>query len=281
MITYIKDPNITYTQMAMWVDANAYTDNCDTEKMYKYIYHLAYMLTKKRKFFTKNDEADSFALFVANRVLKRYDNKGQFEFKEDGITPKVAKVKSVLNYLKKTLHLCKIDFERDELSVPNGDVTIFMPTRELGEYIVDNTNIFDELAFQSVLSTIDTIVGSFMNKIPKKKDSDEWYNIYMSCLLTLLNSVTPTDKDLCVGWKVQPVIDNAFLEKMFTRLRYEPPILFHLDKSMEAYIRVLVVEIRHLMAEALRCDSHLPISSDEVAKGIISASFELEEYNEH
>ena len=276
MITYIKDPNVTYTQMAIWVDANAYTENCDVEKMYKYIYHLAYMLTKKKKFFTKNDEADSFSLYVANRVLTRYRNSGQFEYKEDGVTPKVEKVKSVLNYLKKTLHLCKIDYEKQELYIPHSDTTMYLPTRDLGEYIVDNTNIFNELAFQSVLGGIDVIVRDFLSRIPQKKDSSEWYNIYISCMLTIISSVSPTDKDLRTGWKVKPIIDDSFLEKMFTKMRYEPPILFHLDKSMENYIRVLVNEIRHLLSESLRCDSNLFISSDEVAKGIISASFELE-----
>ena len=281
MITYVKDPNITYTQMAMWVDANAYTENCDEETMYKYIYHLAYMLTKKRKFFTKNEEADRFALYVASRVLNRYSNKGQFEYREDGVTLKVARVKSVLNYLKKTLHLCKIDYQNNELDIPHGDTTLFLPTRSLGEYIVDNTNIFNDLAFRSMLSSIDVIVSDFMQKIPRKKDNCEWYNIYMSCMLTILNSVTPSDKDLGVNWKHPPIVDDDFLEKVFTKLRYEPPILFHLDASMENYIRVLVNEIRHLLSESLRCDFGTYISSDEVSTGIISAYYELEGTGEH
>ena len=68
---------------------------------------------------------------------------------------------------------------------------------------------------------------------------------------------------------------------MFNRLRYEQPILYHLDESMEGYIRVLVNEIRHVMSETLRCDSDIRISSDEVVKNIISASFELEENCEY
>lgn len=281
MITYTKDPKVTYTQMAMWVDANAYTDDCDLEKMYKYIYHLAYMLTKKRKFFTNNDDADSFALFVASRLMNRYKNPGQFTYKEDGVTPKVARIKSVLNYLKKTLHLCKIDFKMSEMTIPHSDTTLFLPAKTLGECIVDDTNIFDRLVFQDTLESIDVIVRDFVSNIPRKKDSDEWYNIYISCLLTIINSITLTDKELRLNWKVKPSIDADFLERVFTKLRYEPPILFHLDKSNENYIRVLVNEIRHLLAKSLKYTSNMTVSSDDVVKGIISASFSMEVEDEY
>jgi hypothetical protein len=279
MITYKKDSNITYTQMAMWVDANAYAEDCDVEKMYIYIYHLAFMLAKKRGLFQQTEDFDKFALFTATRMLKRYRSSRQFTYNEDG-TPKSPKIKSVLNYLKKSLHLCKIDFQESELFVANSDRVIYVPSRDLGEYMVDNTNIFDTINFCYSLDGVASVVKSYLENIPYKKGSSEWYNIYMSCLLTLINSMTlpSSEKDKLTSLRNA---DAQSIERAYTKIRYDAPILFHLPPNMTNYIRVLVNEIRHCLAEALSYHNDSYISADDTLKGIIIASLDLEEENEY
>jgi hypothetical protein len=270
MLTYRKDPKITYTQMAMWIDNNAYTENCDIEKMYIYIYHLSFMLSKKNKIYTDNDDCDRFSLYMANRVLARFTSPNQFVMKEDG-TPKVSRIKSVLNYLKNVIHLYKIDYQNKELFVSDSDFVTYVPHNELGEYISGVTDIYDRADFEAFFNTVDRVIYDHLKGIPYKRDSAEWYNIYMSCILSLINTMT-LPKEVRKHLEEKNVIDAVSVERAYTKLRYEPPILFHLDDSMSNYIRVLVNEIKHKISSLLSSKASYYISSDAAIKGVIISS---------
>ena len=44
MKTFIKPKGLKYTDMCIYIDKNAYTDNPDDEKIFQYLYHLVSML---------------------------------------------------------------------------------------------------------------------------------------------------------------------------------------------------------------------------------------------
>ena len=81
-MTYYKKPNnVTYTQMCIWIDANAYKEDCNEELLFEYLYHISRMLAYKRRFFDRADYYDDFAIFMATRIFMRLKNKKQFSEK--------------------------------------------------------------------------------------------------------------------------------------------------------------------------------------------------------
>ena len=63
--TYTKPKGVTYTQMAIKIDDMAYSDSCDDELLFEYLYHLSFMLAYKAKYF-KYAKGD----IICQRLLK-------------------------------------------------------------------------------------------------------------------------------------------------------------------------------------------------------------------
>ena len=103
---YQKPKDVTYTQMAMFIDKHAYDENSTNELnnlIFEYIYHLVEMLAYKAKFFNRYSYYDDFAIYVASSVYLRLKNPKQFEYDNNG-NPKLKRVKSILNYIKTILY---------------------------------------------------------------------------------------------------------------------------------------------------------------------------------
>lgn len=188
----------------------------------------------------------------------------------------MEKIKSVLNYIKHVIYPYKVDFEM-EFNVQDKNIDVIqIGGFDLGEHMVEQTSLFDTMSYSYTLSEISSIVRSHLRKIPHKKHSAEWMNIYLSCMLTLLSSITLSNYQIKEFKKLKlPKYES--LEKLYTQLRYEDPILFHLDESMSTYIKVLVTELRHVIASELSWKSDFYISSEDSMKSLICNSLELED----
>ena len=274
-MTYSKPAGVSYTQMAIYIDQNIYSDNKDEEKLYTYLYHLAIMLATQGAYFSCAEEYDQFGLFSATKLYLRYTNQKQFETNEDG-SPKMKKIKSCLNYIKRIIYPYKVDFEM-EFNIENKDVDVIqLGGFDLGEHMIEQTSLFDSMSYSFTLGEISSIVRAHLKKIPCKTRSAEWMNIYMSCMLTLLNSMTLSNYQLKEFRKLKlPKYET--LERLYTQLRYEDPILFHLDPSMSTYIRVLVAELRHVIAAELSWKGDFYISAEESMKNLICNSMGSED----
>jgi hypothetical protein len=274
-MTYSKPAGVSYTQMAIYIDQNIYSDKKDEEKLYTYLYHLAIMLATQGAYFSCAEEYDQFGLFSATRLYLRYTNQKQFETNDDG-SPKMKKIKSCLNYIKRVIYPYKVDFDM-EFNIENKNVDVIqLGGFDLGEHMIDQTSLFDSMSYSFTLGEISSIVRAHLKKIPYKTRSAEWMNIYTSCMLTLLNSMTLSNYQLKEFRKLKlPKYET--LERLYTQLRYEDPILFHLDPSMSTYIRVLVAELRHVIAAELSWKGDFHISADESMKNLICNSMELED----
>lgn len=261
-MTYQKDPKITYNQMAMYIDENIYKENNNEALIYEYMYHIIYMLSKHYRYFKHNDDYDRFALFMASRIYMRYQSKDQFVLKEDG-TPKLEKVKSVMNYIKQTIGVYKIKYQKKEYSQ-----TISKEEYPLDvEYSFDNIlntyiNKLNICEFGLMFDNIDKTCKHFLKSIPYKENSVMWLNIYLSVMLTFLNRVTV----------IPQVNDNNILSKtrykeyqltdLYNELSKQEPILYHLPEHMSNYIDVLSKQLKHILAKDLTEIYHTNISSD-------------------
>lgn len=244
-MTFDKPKDVTYTQMAIYIDNNVYEKEFDEALVYQYIYHLVYMLAVKRCFFTKTQYYDDFALMSASRVYMRLINPKQFELNENG-KPKLSKIKSVLNYIKTLMYPMKVAFEQSNYSqVYSENTEDIVPVRPISS---SNSSSLISMEILDYIQSLPKVIYRHLLKIPKKKSSDEWLNIYTSCLLTLLNNFTLTNKKLSDVENKENITDN-YIEKMY---QLDDVLLFHLDKSYHDYIQILTRELKDYIYDELR-----------------------------
>ena len=87
-----------YVDLAIYIDNNIYEEDCDKEKIFEYMYVLAYMLASKARYFNNSEDYDGFATFLAYSTYQRM-------FDTDK-----ARIKSVLNYMKSIMYFRKISY---------------------------------------------------------------------------------------------------------------------------------------------------------------------------
>lgn len=277
---YKKPENITYTDMCIFIDENVYLPNHDTETIYKYLYLLSVMLAKQASLFDKHRYYDGFGIFAATRVYLRLTNPKQFMLNADG-EPKMEKITSILNYLRKSIYFLKVDYEQEEysqsLSKECGD--ILYNYENAIQHTLDGVH---KIEFESTLTSVSNSCKEFLKSLPYDLESAEGQNIYLSVLLTLLNSITLRNKHKkrvehltkTGRLKDSHIVDFYELEKE------EPPVLYHLDESMRDYITVLVRQVRNVIASELTDTLHTKVYEDSLMVSTVTEDF-MERYNEN
>lgn len=261
-LTYNKPHNITYTDMCIWIDNNMYKDDCDDAKLYEYLYHIINMFARKNSYFSNAHYYDDFALSSASRLFMRIKDL------------RLTKIKSILNYIKTVIYPYKVDFEKDNY-VNNTEDSAIIYTEEsaLGTNLLEEIDFFDKIEFNYTLQNISNLIHSYLLKIPQKLNSSEWSNIYLSCMLTLLNEFTISGNNKLS----KSNISDKELHNLYLTAYNEEPVVYHLDKSYGAYIKVLVNELKNVISKNLSIEQHSQISAESALKSIIIASMELEE----
>ena len=263
-MTFHKPKDVSYTDMCIYVDNNIYKEKYDEQLIYEYIYHIIYMLAKKAQFFNTNSYYDDFAIYGANKVYLRFTNVKQYQLKEDG-TPKLEKIKSVLNYIKTVLYPLKVDFEQSEYcQTISRDAYIDDIPYNFNHILTSTLDTITFCEFNSVLNDIGKTCKHFLKTIPYKQNSVEWLNIYTSVMLTFLNMVTLSnyrkERIEHLGGTLR-LTDNHVIEA-FEKEQERDAILFHLPDSMNDYIIVLARQLKHIVAKDLTDILHTNISND-------------------
>ncbi len=240
---YRKPSGVRYVDMCIYIDNNVYTDEYDEDLVFQYLYHLTYMLATKGKFFCNAEDYDNFSIFTATRIFMRLTAR-----------PDLPRIDGILNYLKSVVNHCRVDYQNSEFSQ-----TIINPKQE-----EENNYTFENLLASSMLSMgvadFSLVIGNipatcekFLSSVPYRKNSSMWMNIYISVMLTFLNSVTLSNKQ-------NKYLDNLasterlrdyHLAEQFDDNRSEPPILFHLPDNMSNYVSVLSRQLRYVVAKEL------------------------------
>lgn len=267
-----KKPNIKYTEMAMWVDAHAYEDDCDESLMYEYIYHIFCMLARKRKFFNQTHHIDDYAANAASKVVMRYKNKKQF-----GDNPTLSKVKSVLNYCKNVSYPLKVQYEQEfyAQNYQQGDVEDIQDIQSLHDVLVDVVNPIASVDFSQSVETLDRCLRDFIKTIPCETEVYR-NNLYISCMLTLIDSITLSRRDSdYIDYKMSnQKLTIELLNKVYANNRYRKPILFHLDSNDSNLVLVVVNEMRHLISKVLSESLHSNEHADSVMKSLLASAID-------
>lgn len=262
---YKKPKNVTYTQMAIAIDNMCYSDNCNDELLFEYLYHLSYMLAIKNRYFNSSKLYDDFAAYCATSVFLRLKNKKQYEINPKTNQYKLTKIKSVLNYLKQTLYFRKVNFEQEHycqtVSYEEDLENEVVPTYTFGNLLSSMTDKLSRVEFECCLGDVINSFKCYLKQIPYKYKSCEWYNIYLSCLLTFINSITLSFKDKYKLSNLKYRIGDFELLNEYYSKQDNEVILYHLDDTMRDYILILVRTIKHIIAKDLSEELHFELNT--------------------
>lgn len=263
-MTYTKPSDITYTQMCMYIDENIYNNSFDETTVYQYLYHIILMLAKQAQLFSKHCYYDPFALYGATRVYFRLTNKKQWQPNKDNTGYKMQRIKSVLNYIKNVLYYLKVDFEQEEYAQTLKVVEPQECGIDYSRIIPNSVDSLCLLDFESTLGNVHRTCDKFLSTLPYKKGTTEWLNIYISVMLSFLDSVTLTQNQTKRIEHLEGTgrLKDTHIENFYAANRTSSPILFHLPKSMENYITVLTRQLRHIVASDLSDILHTKITQD-------------------
>lgn len=262
---YRKPGGMSYSEMCIFVETEVYKDSYDENLVFEYLYHIIRMLAVKNKLFNDYGHYDGFSVFGATRVFKRLTNKKQFQYDENG-EPLLKPVKSVLNYIEKTLRLMQNSYMKEEFS------TCISKERYEEEVNYNFNNILSrELCncsisdFGLTLGDIDKTCKKFLSTIPYPTNSAEWMNIYTSVMLTFISSITLSNKNKKRIEELSQTnsLKDAHYEAFYKEASYDV-VLYHLPQHMHDYILVLCRQLNSIIAKDLQDVLHTKLHFDHL-----------------
>lgn len=283
-VTFNKPYNLKYTDMCIYVDKNMpltvdvgkYPEI--ESKIFEYLYHVVYALAHKAVFFKNFDDYDGFALYSAGELYMNMRKKLQAAGTQiRGKT--VVPVKSCLNYIKAVLFPFKVNYQNQTFtSIYNPEIG--QDTSVIESYIKDSVRIkytgdLDD-CYKKTLKDMPIFLKEILNNTPYKKDPLMIKKLRISCTLTLINDIT-------LSTKVQNKINKklARLDASYTSAYVEAyrnnasdVILWHLDKGLGDYVKILVKKLKNKFSEELEEELHQNDLSENLIDCVINSARE-------
>lgn len=261
---YNKPKNTRYVDMAIYIDENVRKEDADDELIFEYLYHLAKMLAYKRSFFKESQKYEDFSIYLASKMLMRLKRTDE----------KVTPIKSILNYMKNVLYPEKVLFEREnykENILTNAEDIDNDSFRESLVRMIDELKIVD---FKLYFDNIPKTIYSYISKIPHK-DKAYIENIYVSCLLSLLQSMTlsKTNKLRVENLIRSNKLTFVKLNNIYAAEKENSKVYYHIDPKDKQLVDVLVNKLRHIIAVDLSGILHENVGSNYSQDVLMSAVY--------
>lgn len=279
-MTYTKPKNMKYTDMCIFIDANIYNENKSEETVeliFQYIYHLCFMLSNKNKYFRDFADYDDFSLYAAEKIYMRLVDPRQFQ--EEG--KKLAKIKNVLDYIKSVLYGIKVDYQNKTFrQVIDPNINPKINCHTLATNL--KNNIEEQYKYKvkdgvcEIISEIPSIIAEIVYDTPYKKDPVMLKNIYLSCLISFLKSITLSNSNIeKLNKKESKAVDSyELLLKLYKQEQESCITLWKLDPSMTDYIRLLYNKIKSKIAKKITATKYSLSLSDDILKDIMNSAYE-------
>ena len=270
---YSKDDK-KYTTMCKEFDEEFYSGHRDDDKLFKYMYLVFYMLACKSNYFTKFEYYDKYAQYAATTIYNRYLKKEK----------KGVHIKSLLNYAKSCKGHLKTDFQKEEFQqVSNKEdenASAYSTTyRQMIEDYCCNEDLVRDT--EDMLSNIKLVFKEVLSESPFKNNALLMKNIYTSCLLTMISSITLNNEFLekLENKMSKKTVDSEYIIKQFQRERQSEPILWNLDDSYSQIISLLVNKVRIKMSDELNSIRSSYTLPDDIIDSIIANSIKESHYD--
>lgn len=184
------------------------------------------MLACKKRLLNKVADYEDFCKIVAGRYFLRLLDKRQW-YDPPGITP----IKSILNYMKNTIYQMGVDFKQDNFC------QIIDPENQKD---VDTDRLYDSLRI-NIQSQYNNYLEAYteedIRKLPSmiRKTIDELnikdklikHNIYLSCVLSFINTTTLSNRDITIIDRrfKRNQLDETYIMSLYTKSAKESIIL--------------------------------------------------------
>lgn len=241
---YSKTDDKRYTMMCKEFDEEFPKPDRDDNKLYRTMYLVFYMLACKENFFQNNFKYyDDYAQFAATTIYTRFLRK----------LAKGERVKSLLNYAKASQIHLKTMFQNLEFETVIGPKQ--MNTQNLTNKMQASirSDYRDGLVedIEVTLNKIDTIVRDVLEDMSLSYSELTKHKLYISTLLTFLNSITLSRELKTQLSKSKKNLDDSLFIEAMTKEREKPPILWGLDTKYSSIVKVIVNKTRKDLSEAL------------------------------
>ena len=264
---YTKNENKRYVDMCAEFDREFWSADRDDSKLYKYLYLLFYMYSCKGSYFKRFEDYDGYAQFAATTIYMRFLKKLR----------KGEKIKSVKNYVDKTKNYLKVMYQNQEFA------TVLNPELEG----IDTTGIRDELKnsiqadyntglIEEIEESLETITTAVKNAIENTHfvwDPLLCHRLYLSCMLTLLNSITLPNQTIKELKTRRKIIDESKILTALTKERDSDVILWNLDREYSDFVRMLVNTARKQVSEVINDTRQSYALPDDVIESILSSAY--------
>ena len=263
--------------LCIYIDANAYNENKDQDKLFNSLYSVVKTLSVKWKLFKNWDDYENFSIEYASRLYQRLCNPRQFLPADD--PRKLKKIKSILNYIKKTVQPAKVDYQNQvfnqcfdptmhEATVNDIREKCFKNCREQSKPIL-------HIEFEYYLQKLTHTIKVFLKTQPYRDDAVFMHNLYISCLMTFLNQITLSNynKKRYKNRLKRSYNIDGFLNKVYILEQEYSVVLFHLPENLTNYVATLVNQIKQLLVKDLRQLIGDSEPTESVMQAIIASSF--------
>lgn len=247
-----KPPNgMTHLDVALWCYNNTFDmTKCDLEKLWEYIRIMVCMYTSMHNdilYFYSADECNEFMEYCTMKIYNKY-------FKEH--------ITNVGSYIEHSIRGAYIDFHIRSKSnrfecagKPVEDII-----RDIGDshvmfsHIAKNPYTNPKLNLDFYVDYLDSVIDDVLSVIPYKSDYQTYHAIHTSCLLTLLNQFTISDKlDVVFGRVTTTAHKQTLLLNGFSKLNdIKFVVLYHLNENMRSYVFIQCKRIRKQIAEDIK-----------------------------
>ena len=280
---YTKKENETVTSLCIFVDENihkVYNVNQNPkleEEIFRAIYLIIYMLTCKNGYFTSWSTVDDFSFFAARMVYMRLVNPRQWT--TDPNTRKLEPVKSVLNYINRSINGMKVHYQNESfynIMDPEVDKRVNSEALEgqLKSYIQQDYSFGKSEAIVSAFYDLPDIITKVVSETPFRNDKKMTKNLYLSILLSLLNMVTLPNSTYSKINKSKDIVLAGKIAYKSLKKNNSELILWHLDDSLRGYVDMLTRKTKNIFSEKLSETSSSFQLDDNVLDAIMATAFD-------
>ena len=255
-----KTDNLTTTQMCMYIDEHAYSEDRDDDLIFNYLYQIVKSIAMHRRAFSSKKDYEEFSLMCASELYMRINSKGL----------KATPIKSILNYIKSMFYIYKKDYIANmKWSIDCKDVVSLSADNSDVVYNLSKDNYFTKTELDLYIDNISKLIEANIN-LPYKKNTKLWKSIYLSCLLSLLSSLTLSKYH-------KKLVENKefninLLATVYKRENESSIILYHLPESYYNYIKVKCNFLKKLISSDIDVILNSNTSSDLMMTNIITSN---------
>lgn len=278
---------VRIVDMCIYIDNHIYGEY-DEEKVYSYLQYIYYSLAFKKKFFRRYEDYENYALYAAAQTYMRLINQRQFLPEND--PKKLKKIKSVLNFAKRIMYPLKVNYQKNNFNdVIKIDETVEYDGKEiheamrtsLTEDVQNSVKDFVSIEVNNYIDTVSRIVKKVVDDTPYRKDKILKHRLYISCLMTLLRSVTLSNFNkkrlLNERGNIKGVSDN-YIDSIYAEEQLNAPICWRLDNNFLPYIQVLYVRAKKIISDDIRSLIHdYDLTDDQIQDILMTPLAELNE----